>query len=244
MPPPDVPARLTRLTRLARGFATGLLDLVYPPRCLGCGARPETPALPVCPACLRRLERAGAADVALRLERLPEAAAALDTARALWVFDKRGTLQRLQHALKYGNRPRYGVSLGRLMAAAWAEAPPPSLAGVVPIPLHRTRLLERGYNQSTMLAEGLADALGLPLRPDLLARPRPTRTQTHLDRRQRWANVEGAFATPDAGALAGHAWLVVDDVLTTGSTAGAAARTLKAAGATAVHLATLAIART
>jgi ComF family protein len=199
----------------------------------------------VCPACLRRLERAEAADVAARLARLPEAAAALDTARALWVFDKRGTLQRLQHALKYGNRPRYGVPLGRLMATAWTDAA--DLAGVVPIPLHRTRRLERGYNQSAMLAEGLADALGLPLRPDLLARPRPTRTQTHLDRRQRWANVEGAFATPDAAdaaAAAGRAWLVVDDVLTTGSTAGAAARTLKAAGARAVHLATLAMART
>jgi predicted amidophosphoribosyltransferase len=219
----------------------GLLDVVYPPRCLGCGHRAESPQLPLCTGCLQSMERAPAMAVAARLDRLSVGRGALDRARALWVFDKGGTLQDLQHALKYGDRPRYGVSVGRLMGDAYAsECPRPD--GVVPIPLHHTRRLERGYNQAAMLARGVADAMNLPLRTDLLARPHPTRSQTHLSRAERWQNVCDAFAArPDA---ADAHWLLVDDVLTTGSTAVAAALTLKEAGATGASLVTLAMART
>jgi ComF family protein len=240
---------LAAVRRWAVGLGHGLLNVVYPPRCLGCGARPEAPALPLCPACLRRLERATPEDVAARLARLPEAEAALGMARALWTFDKAGALQRVQHALKYGNRPRYGVALGRLMARAWTgtstgHAPAPEVAGVVPIPLHRTRRLERGYNQAEALAEGVADALDVPMRADVLARPAVTRSQTHLDRRRRWQNVSGAFAVTRPADAEGRAWLLIDDVLTTGSTAGAAAHALLAEGASAVHFLALALART
>lgn len=159
---------------------------------------------------------------------------------ALWVFDRGGTLQAAQHAIKYGNRPRYGVALGRLLGAAYAEdAPLPD--GVVPIPLHRTRRLERGYNQSRMLGEGVSEALDCPLRTDLLTRPKPTRPQTHLSRADRWHNVRDAFAA-DAACMDGR-WLLIDDVLTTGATAVAAGQTLTQAGAEAVSLATLALAR-
>ena len=113
---------------------------------------------------------------------------------------------------------------------------------VVPIPLHRTRELERGYNQAATLARGVADALGCPLRPDLLTRPRPTRSQTNLSRRERWDNVRSAFDAPSD--CQNGTWMLVDDVLTTGSTATAAADTLKTAGADCVILSTLAMART
>lgn len=227
--------------RTLRDVGRGLLDIVYPPRCLGCGQRAESPQLPLCPSCLESMERAPAMAVAARLDRLSVGRGALDGARALWVFDKSGVLQDLQHALKYGDRPRYGVPLGRLMGDAYA-ADRPSPSGVVPIPLHPTRRLERGYNQAAMLGRGVADALDVPLRAEVLARPHPTRSQTHLSRRERWKNVRNAFtAMPDA---ADAHWLLVDDVLTTGSTAVAAALTLRDAGASAVSLVTLAMART
>lgn len=226
--------------RALRTVGRGLMDLVYPPRCLGCGARPESAVLPLCPRCLQSLERAPTMGVAARLDRLPAGRGLFADSFALWVFDRDGTLQEVQHAFKYGDRPRYGVALGRLVGDAYAEeAPVPD--GVVPVPLHRTRQLERGYNQSRMLAEGVAEALACPLRPGLLSRPHPTRSQTNLSREERWRNVQGAFAaSPDAAA--GH-WLLVDDVLTTGATATAAGRTLADAGAEAVSLATLALAR-
>ena len=223
-----------------RTVGRGLLDLVYPPRCLGCSARPESPALPLCPRCLQSMERAPTMAVAARLDRLPTGRGIFEHALALWVFDKGGTLQAVQHTFKYGNRPRYGVALGRLLGSAFVEeANLPD--GVIPIPLHRTRELERGYNQARMLAKGVAETLDRPLRDDLLARPLPTRSQTNLSREERWRNVRDAFAADDACA-SGH-WLLVDDVLTTGSTAVAAALTLTDAGANAISLATLALAR-
>ena len=178
--------------------------------------------------------------VAARLDRLPVGGGVFDGALALWAFDKGGILQSVQHALKYRNRPRYGVPLGRLMGEAFAERHP-APDGVVPMPLHRTRRLERGYNQSATLAEGAADQLDCPARPDLLDRPHPTRSQTGLSREERWRNVRDAFtADPEC---AGGQWLLVDDVLTTGSTAVAAGRTLLDAGADALYLMTLGLAR-
>lgn len=221
-------------------LGTGLLDLLYPPQCLGCGARPESAQLPLCPRCLQSMERPPPRGVAARLDRLPAGRDLFQHVLALWVFDRNGTLQAVQHAFKYENRPLYGVHLGRIVGHAYAEeAEPPD--GVVPVPLHRTRKLERGYNQSAMLAEGVADVLDRPLRADLLARPVPTRSQTNLSREERWQNVQGAFAATSA-CRDGH-WLLVDDVLTTGSTAVAAGQTLVDAGADAVSLATLALAR-
>lgn len=230
------------LKRVLGVVGRGLLDVVYPPRCLGCGDRAESPQLPLCPRCLQSLERAPRMGVAARLDRLPVGRGLFDGALALWVFDKAGTLQAIQHALKYGNRPRYGVALGRLVGDAFAERyPDGDLDGVVPVPLHRTRELERGYNQSAMLAEGIAASLGCPRRSELLDRPYPTRSQAELSREERWRNVRDAFAAPPDGA--GGRWLLVDDVLTTGSTAVAAGQTLADAGAEALYLATLALAR-
>jgi len=186
------------------------------------------------------MERAPPMGVAARLDRLPAGRGLFEQVLALWVFDRDGTLQAVQHAFKYQNRPQYGVHLGRLVGRAYARTAP-SPDGIVPVPLHRTRELERGYNQSAMLAEGVADVLDRPLERNLLARPVPTRSQTPLSREERWRNVQGAFAAaPDCRD--GH-WLLVDDVLTTGATAVAAGQTLEEAGADAVSLATLALAR-
>lgn len=233
---PPVKAGLRFLKTLGRG----LLDVLYPPRCLGCGARSESPQLPLCPRCLQSLERAPTMGVAARLDRLPVGQGVFEGALALWVFDKAGTLQDVQHALKYGNRPRYGVPLGRLLGQKYQHTHPQP-DGVVPIPLHHTRRLERGYNQSAMLAKGVADVLDCPCRSDLLDRPRPTRSQAHLSRKERWRNVRNAFSA--APGCADKRWLLVDDVLTTGSTAVAAAQTLADHGATSLYLATLALAR-
>lgn len=227
-------------------LVAGLLDVLYPPCCLGCAGRPESTDLPLCPGCLRRMEPAPVMAVGARIDRLSVPRGALSGAHALWVFDKGGTLQRVQHAIKYGDRPVYGVALGRLIGDAFRSAGWASPDVVVPIPLHRLRELERGYNQAEMLGRGVAASLEVPLDASLLSRPSPTRSQTRLSRAARWKNVSGAFAVPPGAEarIAGRTLLIVDDVLTTGSTAVAAAHTLHAAGAAHVMLATLAMART
>jgi ComF family protein len=232
---------LHTLYRVARTLGHGVLDLVYPPRCLHCDARTSTPGDPLCSRCLQQPERADAAAVMQHIQRLPAPTEALDGATALWRFDKGGVLQRAQHALKYGNRPRYGVALGRLMTACLDDMDAPD--AIVPIPLHPTRFYERGYNQSAMLADGLGTASGLPVHTDWLARPIATRSQTRLARADRWANVAEAFTVTAPGAVQGASLVIVDDIITTGSTAVAAAAALKDAGAAHVTLCALAFAR-
>ncbi len=228
--------------RLLRTFGRALLGVLYPPLCLGCEVRlPDAEAsLPLCSACLRRLPRAEPGTLRARLDRLP--ASAFSHVSALWLFDEGGTLQQIQHALKYGNRPTLGVRLGRLVGEAWREAGYPVPGLVVPVPLHRPRRLERGYNQSERLAAGIAEVLDVPLRTDLLTRTRPTRSQTTLSQSARWQNVDGAFGLQEVEHLSGQRVLLVDDVFTTGATAVAAAAPLRSAGAT-VDLSVLACTR-
>lgn len=230
------------VVRSLHNMWTGLVNLVYPPRCLSCDARTPTSGLPLCSRCLRQPEPASAEAVLRHIQRLPAPTEALDAAVALWRFDKDGTLQHVQHALKYGNRPRYGFALGRLMASCIDDAEPAPDA-VVPVPLHRARQYERGYNQSAMLAQGLAAELDAPLHPGWLVRPHATPPQAQLARAARWSNVAQAFRAPHPAATRDASILLVDDVITTGSTAVAAATTLKEAGAAHVTLCALAFAR-
>lgn len=231
---------------LLRDVGEGAVRLAYPPRCLGCGDRLFDARTLLCLTCFHGIDRASPREADARLQRLPQARAALDAVSCLWIFDKGGSIQAVHQALKYGNRPSYGVTLGQPLGAVYLE----SCRGaadvdiIVPIPLHRSRLLERGYNQSEKLAAGVASVLGAPVDAQLLVRDRPTKTQTALKRTKRWENLEGAFRVVDAERVMGRHMLIVDDVLTTGSTAGAAARVLKDAGAVRVDLVTLALART
>jgi ComF family protein len=160
-------------------------------------------------------------------------------AAALFEEPLRGAI----HRLKYENSPELGEVLARYLVAAFARpewrALPAPIDAVAPIPLHRQRLAERGYNQSALLAAGLARASGLPVFPEWLERHRETRAQVGLNAEERRLNVADAFrANP---AVAGKRLLLVDDVFTTGATMAACAHAALAAGASAVYGLALAV---
>ena len=146
-------------------------------------------------------------------------------------FANRGGVEAIVSRLKYGDRPELAGFCARLMRPAglelWADKPV-----LVPVPLYRWRQFERRYNQSTELARALGRLTGLAVDTGLVARTRPTRQQVGLSADARQRNVSGAFtAHPDAlRRLKGRGVVLVDDVITTGSTVKAITRELKRAG--------------
>lgn len=164
----------------------------------------------------------------------------------------RGRLKAAIHALKYDRIHSLARPLGRMLAEAIAGIAPeaPSEMLVIPVPLHRSKYAERGFNQARSLAASALSALRkshphwrLTLASRTLMRLRPTESQAGLTFRERRINVRGAFSVSDPAAVLLRHILLVDDILTTGATARAAAQVLLRAGAASVWVATLARAR-
>jgi ComF family protein len=156
-------------------------------------------------------------------------------ARAVAQYDD--TARALVHRLKYGDRLERAQALGGMMARAGAEL----LAEVdviVPVPLHRWRLWRRRFNQAMALGRVVSRRSGIPCDPFLLARVKRTQSQVGLTKTQRQENLQGAFRVPEDAKprLKGKRVLLVDDVLTTGSTANAASRALLRGGAASVDV--------
>jgi ComF family protein len=205
------------------GACWGAIVRLRGPRCPVCGvprpagseaAGPEGDRAP-CPACTARPP-------------------AFDYARSAAVYA--GPLREALHAFKFGGRR----ALARPLAALIAEEcdVPTGVEALVPVPLAPGRERERGFNQSRLIAERLAGTLAVAVRPRWLHRCRPTRPQSDLGANERRDNVRDAFRA--APAVTGRHVVVVDDVLTTGATAGECARALRAAGAHRVGVLTVA----
>ena len=232
-----------------RALAGAALDVIFPPGCLVCRTAVAAHGA-LCPACWRGIgfiekpycERLGtpfAYDLGVLGLQSPEAIAnppVYHRARAVARFED-GPVRDLIHRLKYGDRMELAKPLGRWMARAGAEL----LAEadlLVPVPLHRRRLMWRQFNQANALAQVVARLSGKTVDPFALKRIKPTRPQVGLSRAGRAENVQGAFAVPEAAraAVLDRRILLIDDVLTSGATLNAAARVLLRAGAARVDV--------
>lgn len=213
-------------------------DLVFPPACAGCG-RVGIDSL-WCPRCTAQLEA-----VPLHLTRrpFPDAAGAIP-GTIISSGSHEGKLQTAIHALKYDGAARVAPLLAArlLNALAAVETLPGPPEVVIPLPLHRNRQRERGYNQSALLAQAFAEAAGLPCLTDAVQRVRDTRPQVGLNRDERQVNVLNAF-TASPAQFRSRIIVVIDDVVTTGATLSACASALLSAGASAVYGLTVTAAR-
>jgi len=145
------------------------------------------------------------------------------------------------HAFKFGGRRALAAPLGDLLAEMERSSlPVPDPDLLVPVPLHPRRERQRGFNQASLLAGRLGRAWKLPVRTDVLVRTAPTSPQTELSAAARRTNVRGAFAVRRPELVTGRHVIVVDDILTTGSTATACATCLREGGAATVGVLTVA----
>jgi ComF family protein len=196
-------------------LALAVRDVLLVPRCAGC----DEPGSWFCVGCRDECEPVR-----------HEGRLALRAAGA-----HAGPLRAAVHRLKYGGEPALANDLGALVALELARdlADGVIVDAIVPVPLHRSRAIARGYDQAALLAEVVAAGTGLPLRP-ALHRVRSGRPQVELDRTARAANVRGAFVA-EAGSLSRLRVALVDDVATTGATLPDAAAAARAAGARSVR---------
>jgi ComF family protein len=202
-----------------------ILDLIFPPVCVGCRRRGDW----LCADCRAGFTDLGPAGVSGRI-------GPLDGACAAHAFD--GALRDAIHHLKYQGARHLAEPLGELLVESyWLGSLDVDV--IVPVPLHPSRQSERGYNQSELLARELARAIGLPCEVGALRRVRPTPAQTHLSAEERRRNVAGAFVASETRP-GGARVLLVDDVFTTGSTLAACAAALRAGGAARVSAVTVA----
>jgi len=139
-------------------------------------------------------------------------------ASAFYLFKKKSKVQHLLHQLKYKNRPEIGITVGKWMADELKESNFANADMIVPVPLHPKRQLKRGYNQSTQLANGIGNKLSIPVLEDVLYRKTATKTQTKKGKADRWENVEAIFDIYPSAQLEGKKIILIDDVITTGST--------------------------
>jgi ComF family protein len=143
----------------------------------------------------------------------------IEGATALYYYHKGGGVQSLVRRLKYNGRKDLGRHLGRLMGRELLLSPWfRGLQAVIPVPLHEKRLQSRGFNQSEVFAEGISGVTGIPLNTTALLRTAATPTQTRKSRFHRWENVKEAFIVKKEMLGGARSLLLVDDVLTTGST--------------------------
>jgi ComF family protein len=202
-------------------LARALLDLLFPPRCVACHCAGEW----LCTTCLDQI-----GFYEPPWPRILEDGFPLHGVRAAAHFH--GPLREAIHAFKYGGLRTLTGTLGEMLVDCW-DADPWPVDVIVPVPLHPSRVRERGYNQSALLAHHLARYAGLALTEDALVRVTPTAPQVRLNTAQRVENVRDAFRCRD-GSLRGSRVLLVDDVLTTGATLRACAGTALAGGASQV----------
>ena len=220
-----------------------VLHLLFPHICLGCGndILPRESSL-----CLRCLESMPETRFELfpgnPVENLFRGRLSLVSGCAHYFFTRESLMQQLMHLFKYKNNQQLGIQLGKMMGKQLSLSGRFDVDALVPLPLFPAKEKKRGYNQATLLCEGISEETGIPILDKVVIRPEKTETQTRKGRIERWQNMEGKFMVTDPGLIRGKHILLVDDVITTGATLESCGNELTGSGEAMLSVAALCIA--
>lgn len=225
-----------------RKLLNDFAHLFYPHTCAGCGSDLLEQDQSICLHCYSILPETGFFGLAGNpIEKIFYGRLPVKKAAAGYYFSKSSVLQRLTHQLKYSGNREVGRQLGRWMGLQLQNSGRfTDVDALVPLPLFPEKEKKRGYNQATLLCEGISDVCKLPILNDAVRRKRYTDTQTKKGRTERLKNVEGSFELSDPHLIRQKHVLLVDDVITTGATLEACGFAITQAQNTELSIATLA----
>lgn len=205
---------------LLKEIKDSLLHLAFPHVCEGCGTDNLQSEHLLCLRCLSSLPSTNFHMHSNNpIEKIFWGRISVSFATSQYYFTKESMMQHLMHQFKYKGNKDIGTYLGNLMGWALAESNRfSSVDALVPLPLHKSKEHKRGYNQATVLCDGISNVLNKPVLKNVVIRPEQTETQTKKSRIQRWQNMEGKFELVDSSSIEGRHLLLVDDVVTTGAT--------------------------
>jgi len=220
------------------------ISLIWPRTCMACGKALYRYEDSICTNCNLTLPQTNFHTMSDNpVSRLFWGRVKLESAASFYYFSKGSRVQHMMHSLKYRGNKDIGILLGRLYGNELINAPLfNSVNCIIPVPLHPKRLRFRGYNQSEMISIGLSAGMRIPVDTTTLLRNTATTTQTRKTRFKRWENVSEVFVLNNPEKIENMHILLVDDVVTTGSTIEACAHTLLSAKNTKISLATIACA--
>lgn len=197
-----------------------ILHLFFPKVCAVCGNGLLQGEECLCVNCILNLPRTDYHDMEHnKTSELFAGRVPFINATSFYYYRKGSAYTNIVHALKYEGREEIGVFMGRMFAEELLKySSYESIDLIFPIPLHKDRYKERGYNQSMSIAKGMSEILNIPIDTNSIIRAVYTKTQTRKDKAHRFENVEHIFKITDSDALIGKHVLIVDDVITTGAT--------------------------
>ncbi len=220
------------------------LSLLFPRLCYGCGNHLMRNEKLICTECHVLIPRTSYhLEPDNPVEQLLWGRCRIEKAAAFSFYNRDSRIRKLIHNLKYKGIREVGTELGMIYGEILTKSGfMKGIDIIVPVPLHPSKQRIRGFNQAEVIAEGIASAAGLPLDNTTLKRITLTSTQTKKSRFERWVNVEGIFNVADTSTLKDRHILLVDDVITTGSTIESCANELMKCGGVKISVAALAVA--